>query len=329
MMRRREFITLLGGAATMWPIAAHAQQGERVRRIGVLLNMSESDAAASTFVLAFRQGLQEAGWADGHNVRIDMRWGAGDRERYRTYATDLVTLVPDAILAATTDVVTSLQRASRDVPIVFVGIIDPVGSGLIASMARPGGNATGFTVFEYAIAAKWLELLKEIAPGVRRVAVLRDANVASGIGQFAAAQVVAPVGIELSAIDMRNAGDVESAIATFAREPNGGLIVTAGAFGANNPQLITTLAARHNLPAVYPFRYFVNVGGLICYGPNYADQYRRAGTYIARVLHGEKPADLPVQAPVKYDLAINLQTARALGLEIPVTLLARADEVIE
>ena len=329
MMRRREFITLLGGAATMWPIAAHAQQGERVRRIGVLLNMSESDAAASTFVLAFRQGLQEAGWTDGHNVRIDMRWGAGDRERYRTYATDLVTLVPDAILAATTDVVTSLQRASRDVPIVFVGIIDPVGSGLIASMARPGGNATGFTVFEYAIAAKWLELLKEIAPGVRRVAVLRDANVASGIGQFAAAQVVAPVGIELSAIDMRNAGDVESAIATFAREPNGGLIVTAGAFGANNPQLITTLAARHNLPAVYPFRYFVNVGGLICYGPNYADQYRRAGTYIARVLHGEKPADLPVQAPVKYDLAINLQTARALGLEIPVTLLARADEVIE
>ena len=329
MRTRREFITLLGGAATMWPIAAHAQQGERVRRIGVLLNMSESDAAASTFVLAFRQGLQEAGWTDGHNVRIDMRWGAGDRERYRTYATDLVTLVPDAILAATTDVVTSLQRASRDVPIVFVGIIDPVGSGLIASMARPGGNATGFTVFEYAIAAKWLELLKEIAPGVRRVAVLRDANVASGIGQFAAAQVVAPVGIELSAIDMRNAGDVESAIASFAREPNGGLIVTAGAFGANNPQLITTLAARHNLPAVYPFRYFVNVGGLICYGPNYADQYRRAGTYIARVLHGEKPADLPVQAPVKYDLAINLQTARALGLEIPPTLLARADEVIE
>ena len=331
-MRRREFITLIGGAAvasSAASLAAYAQQGERVRRIGVLVNLSESDAAGVRFVTAFRQGLQELGWVDGRNVRIDMRWGAGNPERYRTYAVDLVALDPDAILAATSGTVLALQQASRAVPIVFVGIIDPLGSGLVASMARPGGNATGFTVFEYAIAAKWLELLKEIAPRVTRAGVLRDADVASGIGQFAAIQAVAPSGIGLSAIGVRNAGEVEKAIARSARDPNGGLIVTASGFNATHPQLIATLAARHNLPAVYPFRYFVGAGGLICYGPDYPDQYRRAAAYVDRILKGEKPADLPVQAPTKYELVINLETARALGLEVPPSLLARADEVIE
>ena len=258
-----------------------------------------------------------------------MRWGAGDRERYRKYAAELVGLAPDVVFAATSDAVVSVQRALPAVPIVFVGVIDPVGSGLVVSMARPSGNATGFTVFEYAIGAKWLELLKEVAPRVTRGAVLRDANVASGIGQFAAIQAVAPVGIELSTIGLRDANEVEQAIAAFARDPNGGLVVTASGFGANHPQLITTLASRHNLPAVYPFRYFVNAGGLICYGPDYLDQYRRAATYVDRILKGEKPADLPVQAPTKYELVINLKTAKALGLEGPPTLLARADEVIE
>ncbi len=328
-MRRREFIGLLGGAAVAWPLGAGAQPGERMRRIGVLLNLSEGDALSSSLFAAFRQGLQEAGWTEGRNARIDVRWGGGDRDRYRKYAADLVSLAPDVVLAATTDVVTSLQRASRDLPIVFVGIIDPVGSGLIATMARPGGNATGFTVFEYAIAAKWLELLKEIAPQVTRVAVLRDANVASGIGQFAAIQTVAAVGIELSAIGVRSASDVESAIAAFARDPNGGLVVTASGFGANHPTLIATIAARYNLPAVYPFGYFASAGGLISYGPYYPDQYRRAAAYVDRILKGEKAADMPVQAPTKYELVINLKTAKALGLTVPPSVLARADEIIE
>ena len=241
----------------------------------------------------------------------------------------MAALAPDVIFAATTDAVVSVQQASSTVPIVFVGVIDPVGSGLITSMARPGGNATGFTIFEYAIAAKWLELLKEVAPRVTRAAVLRDANVASGIGQFAAIQAVAPVGIELSTIGLRDANEVEHAIAAFARDPNGGLIVTASGFGSNNPELIATLAVRHNLPAIYPFRYSVSAGGLICYGPDYLDQYRRAAAYVDRILKGEKPANLPVQAPTKYELAINLKTAKALSLTIPPTLLARADEVIE
>jgi len=328
-VRRREFIGLLGGAAVAWPLGAGAQPGERMRRIGVLLNLSEGDALSSSLFAAFRQGLQEAGWTEGRNARIDVRWGGGDRDRYRKYAADLVSLAPDVVLAATTDVVTSLQRASRDLPIVFVGIIDPVGSGLIATMARPGGNATGFTVFEYAIAAKWLELLKEIAPQVTRVAVLRDANVASGIGQFAAIQTVAAVGIELSAIGVRSASDVESAIAAFARNPNGGLVVTASGFGANHPTLIATIAARYNLPAVYPFGYFASAGGLISYGPYYPDQYRRAAAYVDRILKGEKAADMPVQAPTKYELVINLKTAKALGLTVPPSVLARADEIIE
>ena len=329
MIPRREFITLLGGAAAAWPVGLRAQQAERIRRIGVLTNLSEAHPEGQVQLAAFLQGLRELGWTVDRNMRIDFRWGAGNRERYRKYATELVALNPDAILAATTDVVVSLQQASRDVPIVFVGIIDPIGSGLIASMARPGGNATGFTVFEYAIATKWLELLKEIAPRVTRVGVLRDANVASGIGQFAAIQAVAPIGTQLSVIGVSNAGEVENAIAAFAREPNGGLIVTASGFGANNSHLIATLAARHNLPAVYPFRYFVDAGGLICYGLDYADQYRQAAGYVDRILKGAKPADLPVQAPTKYELVINLKTAKALGIDVPPMLLARADEVIE
>jgi ABC-type uncharacterized transport system substrate-binding protein len=327
-MRRREFLGVLGGAAaSAFPLAARAQ--DRVRRIGVLVNLAESDSAGSKFVAAFRQSLQELGWVDGRNTRIDMRWGAGNRERYRMYAAELAALRPDVIFVATTDAVVAVQQASPTVPIVFVGVIDPVGSGLVASMARPAGNATGFSAFEYAIAAKWLELLKEVAPRVIRAAVLRDANVASGIGQFAAIQAVAPVGIELSTIGLRDANEVEHAIAAFARAPNGGLIVTASGFGSNHAHLIATLAVRHNLPAIYPFRYSVGAGGLICYGPDYIDQYRSAAAYVDRILKGEKPADLPVQAPIKYALAINLKTAKALGLTVPPTLLARADEVIE
>ena len=328
-VRRREFIKVIAASATgAFPLATLAQP-ERGRRIGVLTNLSENDPAGQRFVAAFRQGLQDLGWVDGGNARIDIRSGAGDRERYRKYAAELVAIAPDVILAATTDTVVALQQASRTVPIVFVGVIDPVGSGLVASMARPSGNVTGFTVFEYAIASKWLDLLKEIAPRVTRVAVLRDANVASGIGQFAAIQVVAPIGIELSAIGVRDAGEVEHAIAALARDPNGGLIVTASGFGANHANLVATLAARHKLPAVYAFRYFIDAGGLICYGPDYPDQYRRAAGYVDRIIKGEKPADLPVQAPTKYELVINLRTAKALGHTVPPTLLARADAVIE
>jgi putative tryptophan/tyrosine transport system substrate-binding protein len=326
-VKRREFIALIGGAAAAWPLAARAQERERMSRVGVLVNLSEDDP--DRLVGGFVKELELLGWSGGRNVRIDVRWGAGDRERYRSLAAELVGLMPDVILAATSDVVAALQRASRGTPIIFVGVIDPIGSGLVASMARPGGSATGFTVFEYAIAAKWMELLKEIAPSVTRVAVLRDANVASGIGQFAAVQTVAPIGTELSAIGVRSPKEVESALATLGRDQKGGLIVTASGFGANHPELIATLAARHNVPAVYPFRYFARAGGLMCYGPNYPDQYRRAAEYVNRILKGEKPGDLPVQAPTKYELVVNLKTAKALGLEVPATLLARADEVIE
>jgi putative ABC transport system substrate-binding protein len=330
-MRRREFITLLGGAAASiaGPLSARAQQGERMRRIGVLMNLSENDPTAQGLVAAFRQRLQELGWVDGRNARIDTRWGAGDAARYRGYAAELVALAPDVILAATTAAVVALKGITPMVPTVFVGVIDPVGSGLVASLARPGGNATGFTLFEYAIAAKWLELLKEIAPRVTRVAVLRDPTIAAGIGQFAAVQTVAPMDIELSALGLQEAGEIEQAIAAFARGSNGGLIVTASGFGGNHPDLIAALAARNKLPAVYPFRYFVTAGGLICYGPDVAEPYRLAAGYVDRILKGEKPADLPVQAPTKYEMVINLKTAKALGLDVPATVLARADEVIE
>jgi putative tryptophan/tyrosine transport system substrate-binding protein len=327
-VKRREFVTLLGGAAA-WPLAARAQQGERMRRIGVLLNLAADDPMGQARVAAFVQGLEAAGWSDGRNLRIDTRWAASDPDNFRKYAAELIALGPDVVLASTTPAVLQLQQASRTVPIVFVSAIDPVGSGLIASMARPGGNITGFVAFEYALAVKWLELLKEIAPDVKRAAVLRDPTVAAGIGQFAAIQAVGSVGMELSAIDLRDAGEIERAIADFARRPNGGLIVTASQFGTNNPGPLVALAARHKLPSVYSFGYFASAGGLICYGPDQLDEYSRAAAYVDRILKGEKPADLPVQAPTKYQLAINLKTAKALGLTVPPALLARANDVIE
>jgi putative ABC transport system substrate-binding protein len=327
-MRRREFITLVGGAMA-WPVAVRAQQPDRMRCIGVLMNLAENDATAQGFFATFRQRLQQLGWSDGRNIRIETRWGAGDAALYRKYAAELIALAPDVVFAATSAPVVELRAIAPTVPIVFVAVIDPVGSGLVTSLARPGGNATGFIVFEYAIAAKWLELLKESAPRVTRVAVLRDATVASGIGQFAAVQTVAPVDLELSTIGLQEAGEVEKDIAAFARGANGGLILTASAFGANHTDLIVALAARHKLPAISPYRHYVTSGGLMSYGPDFTDPYRRAAGYIDRILKGEKPADLPVQAPVKYELAINLKTARALGLTMPPTLLARADEVIE
>jgi putative ABC transport system substrate-binding protein len=329
-MRRRDFIKLLSGAAAAWPLAGRAQQPDRMRRVGVLMQVAERDPEAQAGLIAFMQGLKELGWTDDRNVRLDIRWGAGDRERYRRYARELVALSPDAILARTSSVVAALQEATRTVPIVFVGVIDPVGAGLVDSLARPGGNTTGFTAFEYAIGAKWLELLKEIAPSVTRAAVLRDPTIAAGIGQFAAIQAVGPNGIELSVINLHDADAIEPAVAAFARRlNNGGLVVTASSFGSNHPGAIAVLAARYKLPAVYPFRYYVSAGGLISYGPDSLSQFRPAAGYVDRILKGENPADLPVQAPTKYELVINLKTARALGLDVPPTLLARADDVIE
>jgi putative tryptophan/tyrosine transport system substrate-binding protein len=324
-MRRREFITLLG-VTLAWPLAARAQQAERVRRVGVLMAVAADDPEGQARHTAFIQGLQELGWSDGHNVRLDVRWGAGDRDSIRSYAAELVALAPDVILAISSPTVAASQQATRKVPIVFVGVIDPVGAGFVESMARPGGNTTGFIAFEYAIAAKWLELLKEIAPSVTRAAVLRDPTFAAGIGQFAAIQAVGRIGIELSVIGVHDAGTIERAVAAFARRSDGGLIVTASPFATNHPDVIPALAARYKLPAVYPFRYY---GGLISYGPNTVSQLRPAAGYIDRILKGEKPGDLPVQAPTKYELVINLKTAKALGLEIPPTVLARADEVIK
>jgi len=301
-----------------------------MRRIGVLMNLAADDPESSARVTAFAQGLQQLGWTDGRNVRIETRWAAGDADRYRKSATELVALMPDVILATGTSAVVPLQQATRTVPIVFVNVVDPVGAGLVASLARPGGNATGFTLYEYGMSGKWLELLKEIAPRVTRAAVLRDPARAPGIGQFAAIQAVAPsLGVELSPVDVRDAGEIERAITAFARSPNNGLIVTASPSAAVHRKLIVTMAARHQLPAVYPYRYFVTGDGLISYGPDSIDPYRRAAAYVDRILKGEKPADLPVQAPTKYELAINLKTAKALGLTVPNTLLVSASEVIE
>jgi putative tryptophan/tyrosine transport system substrate-binding protein len=329
-MRRREFITLLGGAAAAWPFAARAQQGQRVRRIGLLMNLTADDRESQVRVAAFLQGLQELGWTVGRNLRIDTRWGAGDLDRYRRYAAELVALAPDVVLTAGGAAVSAMQRATRDAPIVFVTVTDPVGGGLVASLARPGGNTTGFTHFEYGMGAKWLELLKQFAPGVARVAVLRASAFATGIGQFAAIQAVAPsFGVELRPIDVRDAGEIESALTAFVQGANDGLIMTTNPLATLHRNLIISLAARHRLPAVYPNSYFVADGGLASYGPDQVDQYRRAAGYVDRILKGEKPADLPVQAPTKYELAINLKTAKALGLDVPPTLLARADEVIE
>jgi ABC-type uncharacterized transport system substrate-binding protein len=328
-LKRRDFITLLGGAAA-WPLVARAQQTDRVRRIGVLMNLAADDPESQRRMTAFVQGLQQLGWTDDRNVRIETRWGAADVDRFRSYAAELVALAPDVILASGHPSVVALQQATRTVPIVFLQVVDPVGAGFVASLARPGGNATGFTVFEYSISGKWLELLKEVAPSVTRAAIIRDAAITAGTGQFAAIQAVAPsLGIEVSPIGVRDAGEIERAIGAFARSSNGGLIVTGSALAAVHRDLIVTLAARHKLPAVYSFRYFATVGGLISYGPDSMGPYRRAAGYVDRILKGEKPADLPVQAPTKYELVINLKTARALGLDLPASVLARADEVIE
>ena len=328
-MSRREFITLLGGAAA-WPLAARAQQSGPTRRIGVLMNLTADDPMTPVRVTAFAQGLQELGWIAGRNVRIDYRWGAGDPDLFRKYATELVALGPDVIVGSTTSIVRELQRATPALPIVFVGVIDPVGGGLVASLARPGGNATGFALFEYGMSGKWLELLKEIAPRITRVAVIRDPTATGGSGQLAAIQVVAPsFGVELSPVDTRDADGIERAVSALARETNAGLIVTGSTSALAHRELIINLVARYPLPAIYPFRPFVAGGGLAYYGANSADQFRRAAGYVDRILKGEKPADLPVQAPTKYELVINLKTAKALGLTVPPTLLARADEVIE
>jgi putative tryptophan/tyrosine transport system substrate-binding protein len=329
-VRRREFITLLGVAAVALPLAARAQQPERVRRIGVLINLSADDPEGQARVAAFLQGLQEAGWAVGRNSQIDIRWGMGDAERIRRNVTELVALVPDVIVANTFPLVVALQQATRTIPIVFAGLIDPVGAGLVASLARPGGNITGFSGFEYGMSVKWLELLKQIAPRITRVAVLRDSVTTVGIGQLAAIQGVAPsFGVELTPLVVRDAGEIDPGIAAFARSLNGGLIVTIGTLAQTHRDLIITRAAQHGLSAVYPFRMFVTSGGLISYGPNPADQFRRAAGYVDRILKGEKPAELPVQQPTKTELVINLKTAKALGLTVPNTLLVSADEVIE
>ena len=327
-MRRREFITLIGGAAA-WPLAARAQQADRMRRIGVLMNTT-ANAEQQTNLAAFLQGLQQLGWTDGRNVRIDTRWAGGDALEIRRHAGELAALAQDVILTTGTAGMGPLLQATHTIPIVFNNVADPVGAGFVDSLARPGGNATGFLLVEYGIGAKWLELLKQIAPRVTRVAVLRDPATASGTGQLGAIQSVAPsFGVELRPADVRDAGQIERTIAAFAREPNGGLIAIAGALANVHRDLIIGLAARHRLPAVYAYRHFVTGGGLISYGPDTIDQYRRAAGYVDRILKGEKPADLPVQAPTKYELVINLKTAKALGLTVPDTLLARADEVIE
>jgi len=328
-VKRRDFISLLGGAAAAWPLAGRAQQAERMRRVGVLMNTAADDAEGQARLTAFVQRLQEFGWTDSRNVRIDTRWGT-DAGSTRRYAGELVALAPDVILASASAAMGALQQTTHTVPMVFVNIIDPVGAGLVESLARPGGHITGFSLFEYGLSGKWLELLKEIAPGVMRVAVLRDTAVGSGVGQYAIIQAVAPsLGVELRPIDMRDAGEIERAVAAFARLPNSGLIITGAPSLVVHRNLIITLAARHQLPAVYPFPYFARIGGLISYGADSIDPYRRAAGYVDRILKGEKPADLPVQAPTKYDLIINLKTAKTLGLEIPASVLARADEVIE
>src|SRR5262245_61348031 len=328
-MKRRTFMSLLVAAAA-WPLPASAQQGGRMRRVGVLMPFAAEDPEAQARLVAFVQGLQDHGWTVGRNLRIDIRWAAGEPELSRRYAAELVALAPDVILGAVTTSVRALLEVTRTIPIVFAAATDPVGGGLVASLARPGGNVTGFSVQEFGLRAKSLELLKELAPRIARVAVLRDSTTTGGIAQFAAVQTAAPaLGVESTPIDVRDAGEIERTLAAFVREPNGGLIVTTGARGYVHRELIVKLAAQHRLPAVYPFRYWVNDGGLISYGSDQIDPYRRSAAYVDRILKGEKPADLPVQAPTKYELVINLKTAKALGLEVPPMLLARADEVIE
>ena len=327
---RREFITLLGGASVAWPLAVRAQQREKMRRIGVLMPFAEDNPVGQARLAAFRQGLLQLGWADGRNVRIDSRWGADNASLTRTYARELVALAPDVVMAVSSGAVAPLREVTRTVPIVFAVVADPVGAGYVENLAQPGGNVTGFLGYEYTLSGKWLELLKEIAPRVTRAAVLRDSAIAAGPAQFAVIQAVAPsLGVELRPADMRNAGEIERAITAFAQGANGGLIVTGSPSATIHRNLIITLAARHQLPAVYYDRFYVTGGGLISYGADYLDGCRRAAGYVDRILKGEKPADLPVQGAAKYALVINLKTAKALGLTIPPSVLARADEVIE
>ena len=329
-MRRRDFIRMVGSAAATWPVAAGAQQREPLRRVAVLEPIAKDTPSAHARYSAFLEGFEKLGWTDGRNVQILARWGGGNEVETRKYADELVALAPDVILAGGGSGAELMLKATRTIPIVFVVVPDPVGAGYVERLSRPGSNATGFMMFEYNLCGKWLELLKEIAPNVTHAAVLRDPGFAHGIGQFAVIQAAAPsVGIEVSPIDLREPNQIERAIATFAQSPNGGIIVTASGIAAANVNLIIAAAARHKLPAVYIQRPFVVAGGLISYGPNFVDQYRRAAVYIDRILRGEKPADLPVQAPSKYELAINLQTAKALGLTVPSSLLARTDEIIE
>jgi putative ABC transport system substrate-binding protein len=329
-MRRREFISLLSCAVAAWPVAARAQQSEQMHRIGVLLNTTPDDPDGQAGVAAFNQALQQLGWTVGRQVRIDTRWGQNDEDLDRKYAADLVALGPDVFLASGSLSVAALKRVTRTVPIVFVNVADPVGGGFVDSLARPGSNVTGFMLYEYSFSGKWLELLKEIVPHLARAAVLRDSNNRAGIGQFAAIQSVAPsLGVELRPVDTNDAGDIERTLAAFARSPNVGLVVTPSAAVAARRHAIVTLAARYKLPAVYGFRPAVVAGGLISYGPNRIDPFRRAAEYVDRILKGEKPNDMPVQAPTKYELVINLKTAKALGLTISPSVLARADEVIE
>jgi ABC-type uncharacterized transport system substrate-binding protein len=330
-VRRRQFITLMCAAA--WPIAARAQQPEQVRRVGVLMAQAAEDPDGRVRLAAFLQTLHELGWIEGRNVRLDYRWGGGDVDRIRRDAAELVALGPDVILAGGGQVMAPLREATRTVPIVFTQTADPVGAGFVASLRRPGGNATGFTNFEYGVSGKWLEVLRELVPGVTRAAVLRDATNPAGTGQWGAIQAVAsPLGVEISPIEVRERSEIERGVTAFAAgstESNGGLIVSSSGFAILHRELIIALAARHRLPAVYPFRVYAMDGGLISYGPDPIDPHRRAARYVDRILKGERPADLPVQAPTKYELVINLKTAKALSLEVPTTLLARADEVIE
>jgi putative tryptophan/tyrosine transport system substrate-binding protein len=327
-MRRREFITLLGGTAA-WPLAAGAQQGERVRRVGVLINSTATPDQKANLAL-FQQTLHQLGWTAGRNIQMDIRWAEGDAGEIRRHAGELVALAPDVIVTPGDAGMSPLLQATRTIPIVFNSVADPVGAGFVKSMARPGGNATGFVQFEYSLSAKWLELLKEIAPGLTRVAVLRDADLRSGIGQFAVIQSVAlTFGVEPSAINVHDVAEIEAEIAEFARAANGGLILTGSALAVVHGESIIALAARYRLPAIFYRRAFVDAGGLISYGYDVGEQWKGAARYVNRVLKGDRPADLPVQAPTKYELVINLKTAKALGIEIPATVRARADEVIE
>jgi putative ABC transport system substrate-binding protein len=328
-MKRREFLTLLGGAAAIGPLAARAQQP--TRRVGFLMSQFENDPEGQARVRAFMDGLQQLGWIDGRNVRFDIRWTAGKPTDPDKYAAELIALKPDVVFASASVNVAALQRITRSVPIVFALVIDPVGAGFVASLARPGGNTTGFSAFEYSLSGKWLELLKELAPNLTRVAVLRDPSLAAGIGQFAAIQALAPpsLGVELTPIDSRDPSEIERAITAFARQPNGGIIVTGSQSAVTHRNLIIALEQQYRLPNVYGFRYYPAIGGLASYGPDAIDVHKRAAAYVDRILKGEKPGDLPVQAPTKYELVVNLKTAKALGITVPQAVLARADEVIE